>query len=138
MIGFFIRRLHGRDGASDEAGIAMVIAITVVMLMTLIPIAIYAQAVQQLPLARHDQDHESALEAAEAGVDDYLNHLAQNQNYWTYSSSNLPPDGNQAFSNWVAVPGPNNNNEYFRYDVNATQTAATGIVYLTSSGCAAV
>ena len=36
----------------------MIIVITVVMLMTLIPLAIFTQAVQQLPLARHDQDHE--------------------------------------------------------------------------------
>ena len=39
----------------------MIIVITVVMLLTLIPLAIFTQAVQQLPLARHDQDHESAL-----------------------------------------------------------------------------
>ena len=83
----------------------MIIAITVVMLMTLIPLAIFTQAVQQLPLARHDQDHESALAAAEAGVDDYLNRLAQNQNYWTYNAANPPPDGNQAFTSWVTVPG---------------------------------
>src|SRR5579871_3873750 len=102
LMRFFFERFHGRGGRPDEAGIAMILAITVVMLMTLIPLAIYSQAVQQLPLARHDQDHESALAAAEAGVDDYMNHLAQNQNYWTYSSSNLPPDGNQAFNAWVA------------------------------------
>ncbi len=138
MIQFFLRRLRGRNGRPDEAGLAMIIAICVVMLMTLIPLAIYSQAVQQLPLARHDQDHESALSAAEAGVDDYLNHLAQNQNYWTYNSSNLPTDGNQAFNAWVAVPGPNNNNEYFRYNVNSSQTASTGLVYVTSSGCVAV
>ena len=64
----------------------MIIVIMVVMLMTLIPLAMFTQAVQQLPLARHDQDHESALAAAEAGVDDYLNHLAQNSNYWTYNA----------------------------------------------------
>ena len=82
----------------DEAGIAMVIAITLVLLMSLIPLAVWAQTVEQLPLARHDQDHEAALAAAEAGVDDYLNHLAQNNNYWQYSSTNLPPDNNKAFT----------------------------------------
>jgi hypothetical protein len=135
MIEFFCRRFARRtDGTRDEAGIAMILAITVVMLMTLIPVAIFSQAVQQLPLARHDQDHESALAAAEAGVDDYLNHLAQNQNYWTFNSGNPPTDGNLAFTSWVAVPGPNNNNESFRYNVNTAATASTGILYLTSSG----
>ena len=136
MIEFFVRRFQTRpDGTHDEAGIAMVIAITIVMLMTLIPLAIYTQAIQQLPLARHDQDHEAALAAAEAGVDDYLNRLAQNQNYWNYNAGNPPPDGNKAFTQWVPVSsGVGTNNEYFRYDVNATQTTSTGILYLTASG----
>jgi hypothetical protein len=117
----------------DESGMAMMVAVMVVMLMTLIPLAMFSQAMQQLPLARHDQDHERALAAAEAGVDDYLNHLAQNQNYWTYSSTNAPPDGNKAFTQWVPLPGPPSD-EYFRYNVNTTQTASAGLVYITSSG----
>ena len=39
----------------------MIVVMTVVMLLTFIPLAIFTQAMQQLPLARHDQDHESAL-----------------------------------------------------------------------------
>ena len=79
MIQFFSTRFRIRpDGSHDESGIAMIIAITVVMLMTIIPLAIVQGAISQLPLSRHDQDHESALAAAEAGVDDYMNRLAQN------------------------------------------------------------
>src|SRR5256885_4959414 len=135
MIEFFCRRFCRRPGGMpDQSGLAMILAITVVMLMTLIPLTIFLQAVQQLPLARRDQDHEAALAAAEAGVDDYLNHLNQNQNYWVYNAGAPPPDGNTAFTTWVAVPGPNNNSESFRYSVNTAQTASTGVVYLTSSG----
>lgn len=112
----------------------MVVVITVVMLLTLIPLGVFTQAIGQLPLARHAQDHEAALAAAEAGVDDYLNRLAQNQNYWTYSAANPPPDGNRAFSEWVPVPGPDNNDEYFRYATDTTQTSSAGLVHLTSSG----
>ena len=101
--------------------------------MTLIPLTIFSQAVQQLPLA-HDQDHEAALAAAEAGVDDYLNHLAQNGNYWTYNPGNPPPDGNQAFNAWVAVPGPRTTANASATTSTRTNTASTGIVYLTSSG----
>ena len=78
--------------ARDEAGLAMIVVMMVVMLLTMIPLAIFTQAIQQLPLARHDQDHESALAAAEAGVDDYLNRLNQNSNYWTYNATSTPPD----------------------------------------------
>jgi Tfp pilus assembly protein PilX len=123
-----------REIARDEAGLAMIIVMTVVMLLTLIPLAIFTQSLQQLPLARHDQDHESALAAAEAGVDDYLNRLNQNNNYWTYSATNAPPDANQAFTNWVSVPGPQANNETFRYTPDTTKTPNSGTIYLTSSG----
>jgi Tfp pilus assembly protein PilX len=135
MIQFLARRFRTRaDGSHDEAGLAMIIVITIVMLMTLIPLAIVQGAIAQLPLARHDQDHESALAAAEAGVDDYMNRLAQNNNYWTYNAGNPPTPANPAFTGWVAVSGPSTNGECYRYNVNSTKTASTGIVYLTSSG----
>ena len=61
MIQFFCRRFRTRpDGSHDESGLAMISAITVVMLMTIIPLAIVQGAIAQLPLARHDQDRESA------------------------------------------------------------------------------
>ena len=119
---------------ADESGIAMIIVITVVMLLTLIPLAIFTQAVQQLPLARHDQDHEAALQAAEAGVDDYLNRLNQNSNYWTYSATNPDPNGNAAFTGFVPVAGPGTTGLSFRYTPDTTKTASTGVIYLTSTG----
>ncbi len=135
MIQFFSRRFRPRaDGSRDEAGLAMIIAITVVMLMTLIPLAIFTQSVQQLPLARHDQDHEAALAAAEAGVDDYLNHLAQNQNYWTTTPATRRPTATPR-----SPPGSRYRARTTTTSASGTastraQTASTGIVYLTSSG----
>src|SRR6478752_8370485 len=135
MIQFFTRRFQTRaDGSHDESGLAMILAIIVVMLMTIIPLALVQGAVAQLPLARHDQDHESALAAAEAGVDDYLNRLAQNSNYWTYSATSPPTPANPAFTGWVRVSGPSTNGECYRYRPDSSRTAATGIVYLTSTG----
>ncbi len=135
MIQFFCKRFRAQtDGSHDESGIAMIIAIIVVLLMTLIPLAIVQGAIAQLPLSRHDQDHESALAAAEAGVDDYMNRLGQNSNYWTYSATNPPSPANTAFTGWTRVAGLDSNAECFRYTPNTTQTASTGIVYLTSSG----
>jgi hypothetical protein len=132
MIDMYRNRV--KQATRDEAGLAMIVVMTVVMLLTFIPLAIFTQAIQQLPLARHDQDHEAALHAAEAGVDDYLNRLNQNSNYWLYNATNAPPDGNQAFSTWVPVPGPNDNNESFRYTPDTTKTGVSGTIYLTASG----
>ena len=123
---YFSRR---NDGSRSEAGVAMIIAITVVMLLTLITLTIYTQAIQQLPIARHDQDHETAVHAAEAGIDEYLSRLAQNANYWaTTDPTNL------AFTSFVPVAGPSANGESFRYSVDTSSAFTTGIVYLTASG----
>lgn len=110
---------------------AMMIAVIVMLLLTLIPLVMFGQALQQLPLARHDQDHESALHAAEAGVEDYINHLNANNNYWV--GGNAPGDGNQAFTTWVPVPGPTTT-ESFRYTVDVATSLSNGIVYVTASG----
>src|SRR3954451_24714064 len=127
-------RLSKPRASRDEAGLAMIVVMIVVLLLTFIPLAIFTQAVQQLPLARHDQDHEAALHSAEAGVDDYLNRLNQNSNYWLYSATNAAPDGNTAFTAFVPVPGPNDNSETFRYTPDATKTGVSGTIYLTSTG----
>ena len=119
MIQFFDRRFRrSRPTArTTRAGLAMIIVITVVMLMTLIPLAIFTQADRSSCRSRATTRTTSRRSrAAEAGVDDYLNRLAQNSNYWTYSATNPPtPDGNPAFTSWVTVPGPNTNGECFRY-----------------------
>src|SRR5262249_4388700 len=135
MIQFLARRFQTRaDGTHDESGLAMIMAITIVMLMTLIPLALVQSAVSQLPLARHDQDPDAALAAAEAGVDDDRNRLAQSSTYGTDSAPNPPVPANAAFTGWVKVAGPSTNGECYRYSADSTKTAATGIVYLTSSG----
>src|ERR1700712_5709445 len=132
MFRFISQRVAAARGPRNEGGLAMIIVMMVVMLLTLIPLAIFTQAIQQLPLARHDQDHESALHAAEAGVDDYLNRLNQNSNYWLYSAQNAAPDGNLAFTVFVPVPGPAENDESFRYTPDTTKTGISGTIYLTS------
>ena len=116
---YFSRR---NDGSRSEAGVAMIIVITVVMLLTLIPLAIFTQAIQQLPLARHDQDHETALHAAEAGVDDYLNRLAPEQQLLDVQRDEPRPDGNLAFTSFVPVAGPSANGESFRYSADTSKT----------------
>ena len=112
----------------DEAGMAMIIVMMLIMILTLLPLIVFNQALQQLPLARFDQDHESALHAAEAGVDDYVNHLNLNTLYWSTADPT-----NLAFGSWVAVPGPANT-ESFSYYADTSKAATQGIIYVTSSG----
>lgn len=122
---------------NDRGEAAVIIAVMAVMLLAAIPLATYAATTNQLPLTRGNQDLQSALGAAQSGVADYINRLNQtalNQagNYWKYSATNPPPDGNQAFNGWVKVPG--SPSEYFHYSVDTSTTASTGVVTLTSTG----
>ncbi|SHE89615.1 hypothetical protein SAMN02745225_01930 [Ferrithrix thermotolerans DSM 19514] len=121
----------------DAQGDAVVLVVLAIMLMTLIPVALFTTSVAQLPIAQGEQEYQRALAAAEAGVSDYINRLnqsslSQSGNYWQYSATNLPPDGNPAFTGWATVP--HSNGEYFHYTPNTSQTASTGVVYLTSTG----
>src|ERR1700694_857406 len=136
------RRRPGVFDPKGQVGQAMIIVVGLIFMATLIPIGIFYQAVQQLPLSRHDQDFQAALAAAEAGVDDYVNRMDQNQNYYVYdgTTGNQPPDGNQAFSTWVRLPGASAqhisavNNPSYRYTRDISHLAQSGLIYLTSSG----
>lgn len=128
-----------RRRRSGQRGDAMVLVILAVLLLTLIPAALVAATIGQVPQAREEQQYQGALAAAQAGVADYLNLLDQasvdqTQDYWTFDANNLPPGGNAAMTSWEAVPG--SSSEYFHYTVDNTNTAKSGVVTLTSTGVA--
>jgi hypothetical protein len=116
----------------NEQGIALpAVIILAVIMMTLVG-ATAGFAINSLDTSRHDQDWNSALSAAEAGLDDYLYRLNRDSEYWLYNSTNLPSDGNVAFNQWVNVPGTSNGQ--FRYYVNTDQLNSEGIIRIVSSG----
>ncbi|MHB8190034.1 MAG: hypothetical protein ACYDHP_06385 [Ferrimicrobium sp.] len=131
--------MRNRKVRPDEHGDALILVVIAVLLITLIPAGLVAASVGQIPQARQEQQLQGAFAAAEAGVSDYLNRLDQtalNQtgNYWQYTASNPPPDGNTALTGWAAVQG--SSSEYYHYSVNNQNTSSTGIVTLTSTGVA--
>lgn len=109
------------SASSDSGDLAVAIALIAVLLLALIPIVTYANSSNLLPLARGNQDYQSALTAAESGVSDYLNQLNQN--------SSTPPL-NPALTGWVQVPG--STNEYFHY--STTYSSSGKAIVLTSTG----
>ncbi len=118
-----------------EAGQSLAIVLVALALLATIPLAIVSSTMKQLPLTSQNIDYNAAFEAAQAGLNDYIEHLNSDQNYIVYSASNPPPDGNQAFASWVPVPGPPTNpSEYFRYSPDITTATQTGIVTLSISG----
>jgi Flp pilus assembly pilin Flp len=117
----------------DEGGVAMITVMMIVVVLTLLMVAAIGYAVQGEPLSRRDQDWNAALAAAQAGVDDYLYRLQQDDNYYLYSSTVPPTPANQAFTGWTTIPGPANQGQ-FHYSVSLAQYASQGIVQLSSTG----
>ena len=131
-----------RDG---EEGVVLVTVLLLTMVMLIIVAGTMAYAVGSQPVSRRDQDWNAALAAAEAGLDDYLFRLNENDQYYLYSATVNPPDGNLAFKQWVSVPdsgsasvgctaSADSNIPCFRYSVDTSNLVSQGAIILTATG----
>ena len=134
-----------RVRSDAEDGVVLVTVLLLTMIMLIVVAGTMAYAVGSQNISRRDQDWNSALSAAEAGLDDYLFRLNENDQYYLYSSTNAPPDGNQAFTTWVSVPdsgatsvtcaaSANSNIPCFRYKTDTTSLVSQGAIIVTSTG----
>jgi Tfp pilus assembly protein PilX len=112
-----MRRRNGQEG------VAMITIMMIVVVLTLLMVATLNYAMQGEPQSRRDQNWNAALAAAQAGVDDYLYRLQQDDEYVQYSSTNPPTPANVAFTGWMDIPGAANEGE-FHY--SATNLASRG------------
>jgi Tfp pilus assembly protein PilX len=125
----------------SEGGMALIVTIIVMFVVVSLITIIFTEGMQALPLARQAQDYQAALQAAESGVQDYINRLDNNTAYYLsqYDSTNTALEndtsGTPTWTSWAAVAGTNVS-EWYRYAVNNTNAAKTGIVYLIVSGAA--
>ncbi len=130
---------------NGEEGVVLVTVLLLTMIMLIIVAGTMAYAVGSQPVSRRDQDWNAALAAAEAGLDDYLFRLNENDQYYLYSATVNPPDGNLAFKNWVSVPdsgsasvtctaSANSNIPCFRYGVDTSNLVSQGAIIITATG----
>ena len=117
----------------DEAGMAMITIMLALTIMIALAVAAINYGLGSQNVSKRDQDWQSALSAAEAGIDNYQFHVNENANYIAYSASNPPPDGNLAFSQYVAVPGGNTSGTY-RYSADVSRGGIDGTITVTSTG----
>jgi hypothetical protein len=133
-----------------EDGVVLVTVLLLTMIMLIVVAGTLSYAIGSQPLSRRDQDFSAALSAAEAGLDDYLFRLNENDQYYLYNALSPPPapptgDGNQAFNTWVSVPNSgsasvtctasaNSNIPCFRYSVDTTNLASQGAIIISSTG----
>ena len=107
-----IRRLaqRARTRRGDDQGIAMIMVMASITVLALLVTAALGYALQQQPQARHDQDWNASLAAAQAGIDDYIARLNQNDSYWqTVDCTNPALKGPKAGTNtcgWTTSTAP--------------------------------
>lgn len=114
----------------SEAGQAMLIVIAALALMATIPLVVITTTANQLPLTAKNLNWNAAYEAAQAGVNDYVQNLDANESYAEYNKSNQPSPSNPAFAGWEQVGGTTNPPQWFEY----TPNVANGSVSLKVSG----
>ncbi|MEE8602962.1 hypothetical protein [Euzebya tangerina] len=130
-----------RSAFRSEEGSALIVILAVSVLLSLLVGVAFSVARQSIAVADETEEYNAALAAAEAGLDDYLFRLNSIDAYWQYPAAGTPPDNNQAFDNFVPIPGgeTDTNQEdigMFTYTVDASQLTATGVIWLTATGCA--
>jgi Tfp pilus assembly protein PilX len=131
-------RLAGARHEGDR-GIALLMTVIVMFIVVILITVVFNEGIQTLPLASGAQNYQNALQAAEAGVQDYINRLDTNSTYYTQTADSTNPalaPSSGKWTSWAALPGGSVTNEWFRYAVNSVKTAQTGIVYLTVTGAA--
>ncbi len=147
MRSHFMTRLDPRfQRAQGDEGVAMIMVIgTMVVMSVLVGVALTI-ATNYAPMARKDQDWNGALAAAQAGVDDYIARLNQSDLYWaavdcTNEALQGPKTGPNSCgwtastpAGWQQVRGGVAGSGQFHYDVDPSKYNLEGFVNLTSTG----
>lgn len=142
----------GREGRGD-GGFALILVITAMTAVLLGGMAAVQYVSGYVPIAKTDEYRQAALAAAEAGVDDYVNRLNEDPNYWNDGSAaaNVAMQGggvvggtipNTGPWGWVAVaPGSSSYFHYYadtsdmtNYVETNSSTGSWGTIYITSTG----
>lgn len=146
-----MRKLLGkRLGPDRESGAALILVIGIGMALLILVTTTLSFSLSGVVKAKSDQDWNAAMSAAYAGVEEYESRLANDNTYQQYgnraaafssaSSLTLPggADANPAFGvgtsgTWAPVSGSGGTASY-RYEVDNSQYADTGVIRIRSTG----
>lgn len=114
--------LARRVGVSrDDSGQALVLAVIIVLLVSIIVPVIASQLDAETTAIARSVQSESALAAAEAGVQEYRNYLDNVPNYYAFDYGN--PNGDVALTGWKQV---GSTDEWFHYVPDSRLAVTTG------------
>jgi hypothetical protein len=127
-----VRGRLARAQVRSDAGQALVLALIIMLILAIVPEVVVSEVVSQSPLATTTINSETALAAAEGGIQEYRNLLDLYPDYWQYSAAKEPGavagGPNAAFTSYVAVPDlpAGNPPEFFTYTPDTSDLTATG------------
>lgn len=107
----------------DERGISMVAVMGALLVSTLLVVSAFAAANGDIKLARGDQDDKAAYAAADAGIQYYFFHLAQDNTYWTNCTTVPAPSATEAspvVQKWTGT-GTDTRTGHWRYVAGSTE-----------------
>ena len=134
-----LRRIRCRK-PGEESGMALVLVVGSMLILGMLALTALAYTLKSQRFARYDQDYAGAMAAAQSGVEDYLGHLNRDDTYGaTPDCTNVALQGSAGCGGpigWLPVqPGETDPKAAsFHYSVDATQSASTGAIKVTSTG----
>ncbi len=116
-----------------DDGFAMIMVLITALVVTAAATLSLTLVTQTLPQARHDQDWNAALGAAQAGVDDYRRHLNDNDTYWLNGGVD---SANPAFTTGATFASTSGSSASYTYKVltSVAQTQSSGLIRVRSTG----
>lgn len=142
---FLIRRRGGLCRAQDD-GFAMVTVVAAMFVLTMLATAGLYYVTAQLPISRQTQDAAASVAAAQAGLDDFIQHLNSCDSYWAPSTC---PGGRPAYyvtsarptaagTGWQIIPGTTSGTAVgpssFQYSVVQSPDVSAGTLRVRVSG----
>ena len=132
----------------DDDGFALVLVVGSMLILAMLAMTGLAYVARSAKFARYDQDYSASMTAAQSGVEDFISRLNRDDTYGTVVDCTNPAwqgpttlynlcDWNSTTTpGWAPVtPGVTGPSAAaFHYSVDATNSAATGVMMVTATG----
>lgn len=123
-------RHHRRGG--DDSGVVLVTVLLAALVLSLLAATLVVYVTRQMPQAAQHEDRQASLAAAEAGVEDYLQRINADPEY--YLRGKVDP-ANPSFQGFVPVPGAQDGSARYRIDaVDIASVPTRGVVVVEATG----
>lgn len=117
-----------------DEGFALLVVMGAMITLCLVVLATLGYIANSLPQTRRNQEGVAALQAAQAGIDDYLARLTTCDSYWA-DRCGAAANSNVAVAGWADVPFSSAATPaQYHYDVLKTPNDITGLLRIRSTG----